>query len=422
MSSQLEIGILIYMTIIGTIIMLLLFKSRFSRTIAVFSVCVLLAVLVAAVAIGSRILGTDNMVRYYSAVIHLPSLLFFAVLSCCRGWRLVFQLLSAIFFCALIHHFAALIYFLAGRHTWVLVLSYGVVSALIICFLIFYLRPLFFQILSQLDKCWAVMNLMLVTYYGTVIYLIPGYAGDDVVSTFLKPAISLLMMGFYSVILLLLSSVQQESQTRYNTQVLTLSLASLQSRMDAVQASEALILKERDSLCRQLEAAAALAAGKDFQKALDFLGNAQLQMDQHADSRWCRPPIINAVFSSYSLQAQYQKIRIDAHIALSDPLPMEESELAIVFANALENAVHACSKLPQEQRVIRCRAISRPRLMFRISNPCPGPILFDQEGLPVSSREGHGLGSQSIASFCKKYRALYHYELKDGWFSLQVTL
>ena len=48
--------------------------------------------------------GLETTIRIYTLVAHVPSLMICLALSRFRGWRLVFQLLSAILFCMLIHH------------------------------------------------------------------------------------------------------------------------------------------------------------------------------------------------------------------------------------------------------------------------------------------------------------------------------
>ena len=66
--------------------------------------------------------------------------------------------------------------------------------------------------------------------------------------------------------------------------------------------------------------------------------------------------------------------------------------------------------------------VGTPGIMLEISNPCAGKIIFDSSGLPVSLREGHGLGVQSIASFCEKHDAVCQFDLTDGWFRLRLVM
>lgn len=113
---------------------------------------------------------------------------------------------------------------------------------------------------------------------------------------------------------------------------------------------------------------------------------------------------------------------MEAKISLSDTLSVNEGELAIVLANALENAIHANLALPPEQRKIRCKMVGTPGVMLEISNPCTAAVTFDSNGLPVAQREGHGLGVQSISAFCRKNGAVCQFDLTDGWFQLRLVL
>ena len=93
-----------------------------------------------------------------------------------------------------------------------------------------------------------------------------------------------------------------------------------------------------------------------------------------------------------------------------------------MLANALENALHACLKLPEDKRWIACKAICYPKLMFQVVNPWEEEVPLDGEGLPVAGQEDHGLGAHSIAAFCQKYGALCQFTQEAGEFSLRVIL
>jgi len=60
--------------------------------------------------------------------------------------------------------------------------------------------------------------------------------------------------------------------------------------------------------------------------------------------------------------------------------------------------------------------------MLEIVNPFCTAVRFDEEGFPVSPKEGHGLGTQSIRYFCRKYGAVCHWETKDEQFVFRLIL
>ena len=419
---MIELFMMEYLTALGMTMVLLFLDSRYSQRRTVLTVCGTIVLVMAAVAAIYRAAGAEITLQFYSLIVHIPSLLLFLALSRFQGWRLVFQLFSAILFCTLIQHGAGLAYYLSGGYVWVLMLSYAVLSAGVIWFLVRFLRPLFLQTLLELRRGWWLMCLVMATYYVIIIYLIPGYVGFERNSTILKPAISLLMMGFYSILMFLFSSIKNEMTAQHNAQLSTLQVSALRSRMEAVKAAEDAIRTERHDLRHRLQAAAELVSRGDKDAALDFLDAAQKRLHEQKEIRWCRPPVLDAVFASYFDQAKNQGIPVEAKISLPDVLPVEEGELAIVLANALENAIHANLALPRDQREIRCKMVGTPGIMLALSNPCGTQVTFDDRGLPLAQRKDHGLGVQSIAAFCEKHGAVCQFDLIDNWFRFILVL
>lgn len=85
------------------------------------------------------------------------------------------------------------------------------------------------------------------------------------------------------------------------------------------------------------------------------------------------------------------------------------TELTVVMANALENAVDACKRLPDDTlRTIRLDGQRRGRQYFlELANTCDGEMAFESDtGRPANYEAGHGLGSQSIAYFARKNNAV----------------
>ena len=401
-----NIWVMLYYTALGATLFLLLLERRFSlgKTCAiVYGVTLLLMVM-----------------DFWIDLNHVPIALTMAFVSRNRGWHLVFQLLSTVMLAMLLQHVSALVFLLSGRRSGALLLTYAVLTALLVPYVRYFLRPLYLRIFRQLRRGWGLICLVLAAYYAIVIYLVPGYAGETMWATMFKSAISLLIVGFFSVVLFLFSSIQRETEARHSAELAALQIAGLRSRMDAVREAEEVVRLERHDLRHRLHTAAELVRQGRTGEALNLIGAAQARLEESRPVRWCRPPVLDAVFSACFGQAGRQGIRVEAELALDETLPVDEAELAMVFANALENAIHACQALPEGERVLRCKAISRPGLMLEVANPCAGPVDFDGEGLPLSEKTGHGLGSRSIRAFCQKHGALCRFEYRDGWFTLRI--
>ena len=105
-----ELFIIEYLTVLYMIMAFLFMDSRYSRRRTIFIVFIVTILLLAAVAALYRVVDVDTAFWVYAVTIHIPLLLLLFTLSRFRGWRLIFQQLSVVLFCTLIHHETGLIY------------------------------------------------------------------------------------------------------------------------------------------------------------------------------------------------------------------------------------------------------------------------------------------------------------------------
>ena len=286
-----ELFIMEYLTVLYMVMAFLFMDSRYSRRRTVFIVSVVTILLMAAWALLRRVADRDVSFWIFAVTIHIPLILLLFTLSRFRGWRLIFQQLSVVLFCTLIHHISGLIYYLSGSRFWALVLSYAILSTGVIWFLVRFLRPLFFQILSELNQGWWLICLVMATYYIIAVYLVPGYVGFERSSSIVKPAIALLMLGFYSILMFLFSNVRKEAEARHSAQLSTLQLSALQSRMEAVKAAEDAIRTERHDLRHRLHAVAELVLKSGWMSRRKSAGAVHLYWTRCSPPTSTRPKI-----------------------------------------------------------------------------------------------------------------------------------
>lgn len=63
--------------------------------------------------------------------------------------------------------------------------------------------------------------------------------------------------------------------------------------------------------------------------------------------RHCKSAVVDAALATYIQQAESKSIKVTTSIAFPEELPVNDAELVTVFVNAIENANHACEKLPE---------------------------------------------------------------------------
>ena len=308
----------------------------------------------------------------------------------------------------------------------------GAVNLLLMC--VFYLtliylewrflRKPFRMLIQVLPDRWGVLTIIPCVFcaYLILVSTWPGSYLENISQRIYIYAAIIPMVFVYIAVFKSLVAQYRVQMERQSAALLTVQISSLKEKLKKVKEVEEGIRIHRHDLRHQLQTVTELVSRGDKESALEFLDAAQKRLDEQKEVRWCRPPVLDAVFASYFDQAKKQGIAVEAAISLSDVLPVDESELAIVLANALENAIHANFLLPQQEREIRCKMVGSPSVMLELANPCTGEVTFDSSGLPVTQREGHGLGVQSISAFCKKNGAVCQFDLTDGWFRLRLVL
>lgn len=217
-------------------------------------------------------------------------------------------------------------------------------------------------------------------------------------------------------------AIRHMAESRVKADILSAQVSALQGRLEATRAADEAIRIERHDLRHKLQAVAEMVKKGESAEALDYIGASRARLDELKPVRWCQNPVLDAVLASYFNQAKRLDIQVEATLAIPDELPVDAAELSTVFANALENAIHACAELRPGERKIVCKCISRPGLMFEVANTCAGEVRLDRNGLPLAGRRGHGIGTRSIAAFCEKHGAVCSYEVKNGWFKIRVVL
>ncbi len=160
--------------------------------------------------------------------------------------------------------------------------------------------------------------------------------------------------------------------------------------------------------------------------ARQYIGRLAGQLTAVEGETWCGNAAVNAVLAAQIGRARECGCTVEADVRIPDQLPFIEADLCVIFANALENAVHACQAIPGggERRIrLSARLNDNRRLTIAVDNSCPTPVELDGEGIPTAPREkGHGYGLRNIQAVVRRYNGLLQCEWAEGEFRLHVVL
>ncbi|WP_415238459.1 sensor histidine kinase [Seleniivibrio woodruffii] len=138
---------------------------------------------------------------------------------------------------------------------------------------------------------------------------------------------------------------------------------------------------------------------------------------------FCENPAVNAAVCHYTAIAEQRGIPAEVTLDIPAALNVDALELSMVVSNLMENAIHSCESLPiGREPYIRFICRSAGRLLLEIENPCPEDTALDEEGYPIAGREGHGIGTKSVAAFAKKYDGEVVYRIENGIFRVRLLV
>ncbi len=138
----------------------------------------------------------------------------------------------------------------------------------------------------------------------------------------------------------------------------------------------------------------------------------------------CTEPVLNAVFTRFIRKSDEKNIRLDIISDISSALPFDTARLSVIVSNALENALAAADNITeQDKRIIQVKLIQSGRqLGLEIINPCSEPVEMNERGIPVTHKEGHGIGIRSILSFAEENGYLTDFIYQDFIFTFRLVM
>lgn len=163
-----------------------------------------------------------------------------------------------------------------------------------------------------------------------------------------------------------------------------------------------------------------LRSGK-ADKAADLITQQSDVLPQKPQS-YCQNVPVNAAVSYYAELARQRGVRCELRLDIPQKLSVDELSLAVVVSNLMENAITAVSTLPEEQRALRFTTVNTGQLILELSNPYDGEVALDENGFPISHKEGHGKGTQSVANFVKECGGELVYEISGGIFKVRLMV
>lgn len=162
------------------------------------------------------------------------------------------------------------------------------------------------------------------------------------------------------------------------------------------------------------------------QEAEGYLYHMQQAADSLSMQFATGNPVTDVVLNRKGKICAQEQIMLEGDLVYPAGLGIEAFDLGILLNNALDNAIEACRKVPEEQeRKIRFRGYGKGRMFFIVvENSCDGELRQSGNGLLTTKEDTsmHGYGMSNMRSCVEKYYGTMQYEVGQGCFTLTIML
>jgi len=132
----------------------------------------------------------------------------------------------------------------------------------------------------------------------------------------------------------------------------------------------------------------------------------------------CKNPVVDAFLYDRIRIAESKGIEVKTEIALPQTLSVSNTDLIVLFANIMDNAIEACSELADACIDISAR-LSKGYLVVTEKNPAAAEVGQKQRRIPELER---GTGFRIIGELAERYNGSFEHRQENGLFELSVVL
>ena len=366
--------------------------------------------------------GTEQTLKLYPFLIHLPLVLFFNWSYKLPYYSSLLAVATAYLCCQLTKWLGMLsVFFLPEQ--WLYYTVRIIVTLPLLWLLVRYISPSFALLVRLPFREVTTLGMVPFMYYIydyiTTVYTKVLYSGSPLITEFLG---FFLCIAYLVFLYIFAQEYLAKKELQLQNQLIELKVQSTMHELTQTRQMQYQLSIMRHDMRHFISTAAMLVQQGKYSEALQYLGNEQKELESLLLARYCSNDYINAVIVKYQDKCHLKSIAFETEISLGASIPCSELAFSTILDNGLENAFEAVSKLADGRgRLILYLKQNGDKLLLAIKNTYLQPPEFVNE-LPISKRSGHGIGAQSIVYNCEKIGGQYQFYLEDEFFVLRVIV
>ncbi|WP_458862595.1 GHKL domain-containing protein [Acidaminobacterium chupaoyuni] len=203
---------------------------------------------------------------------------------------------------------------------------------------------------------------------------------------------------------------------------LTMQVAMQKTHYSELTDQIAQAAKQRHDLRHHLRTIYTFLLENDVEQAIDYLSDCDVTKIQPLHTPLCENVILDAILQYYKTLSEEHQIVFQAAVEIPADLPMEDTDLSILFGNLLENAYDACLGCAAPAYIRIMAKYKDTGLLLRIENAHSSPIRKQGRRFLSSKHEGPGIGTESVKAVVSQYHGMITFEHTPAEFRVSAML
>ena len=368
--------------------------------------------------------GVKAVQYSYPLISHLPLILALWYVTR-RGLCSLTAVLTG-YLCCQLRRWAAL--FIAGftenSELWLPVIQI-IITLPLLLFLLRFVAPDIREMINRPGKeMWTFSTIPIVYYlfdYTTAVYTNLLYHGSYVVTEFMPTVCCVVYLIFINRIMIREKHCHLLEQERNALAIQT--KQSLQE-IEFLRYSQEQAVAHRHDLRHHLQYLYSCMENGQIGQGKEYIQSVCHEIESHKRIIYCENETANLILGAYADRFQKAGIQTEMQVSIGKSPAISSADLCVLLANALENALHECQYLITQKIPVQVQITGyekQAKLFLQITNTCRVDIPFEN-GIPVTNRQGHGIGIRSICAIVNKYQGIYSFSVKNETFTLRVVL
>ena len=278
---------------------------------------------------------------------------------------------------------------------------------------------------ENLAQTWYVFWILPITFTLINLFIVPWNTANTLedksiqIYIVVSTALFILLLIFYALLYFIAKSLNHNNRLIQENQFLNMQ----QAQYDTIKVAIEETRQARHDMRHHFAVLNALAEQKDWKKLEDYLSSAS-QSIPDTELQLCKNGAVNGIVGHYYARCKNNDITLNHRLDLPENLPVIETDICLVIANLLENALEASLKSSKTKKQISITAYlhSDNIIILSVENDYNGEINEKGGIFSSSKRNGYGIGTQSVRRIAEKNGGYCKFTYNSGTFRADVML